>query len=136
MKQEYIKMADIKTQEPQVTEEQQTELQKFNDAVIKKMEESRNPETGRIEIVGVDLSSPDIAVTQLNFSDTPGLVIVKLTPDPEGKMELTERIDQIGLILTFSDIASVQKVIQWCSLIYDRLYVDGLSKNTSLKDLV
>ena len=47
-------MADIKTQEPQVTEEQQTELQKFNDAVIKKMEESRNPETGRIEIVGVD----------------------------------------------------------------------------------
>ena len=114
---------------------QKTALQKFNDAVIAKMEENRDPETGRISVVGVDMSSPDVAITQLNFSDVPGLVLVKLEPEPEGKKSIDERVSEIGMIMTFSDTKSIQKLIQWGSLIYDRLYVDGLN-NSPIDELV
>jgi len=114
---------------------QKTALQRFNDAVIAKMEEGRDPNTGKIAVVGVDMSSPDVAVTQLNFSDVPGLVLVKLESDPTGKKPIEERVKDIGMIMTFSDTKSIQKLLQWCSLIYDRLYVDGLN-NSPIEELV
>ena len=114
---------------------QKTALQRFNDAVIAKMEEGRDPNTGKIAVVGVDMSSPDVAVTQLNFSDVPGLALVKLETDPTGKKPIEERVKDIGMIMTFSDTRSIQKLLQWCSLIYDRLYVDGLN-NSPIEELV
>ena len=125
--------------EAEITQEtstvQKTALQRFNDAVIAKMEEGRDPNTGKIAVVGVDMSSPDVAVTQLNFSDVPGLVLVKLETDPTGKKPIEERVKDIGMIMTFSDTKSIQKLLQWCSLIYDRLYVDGLN-NSPIEELV
>lgn len=112
----------------------QSDLQKFNEAVIKKMEEDKDANTGKVKVIGINMSNPTVAVTRLNFNDgIPGLAIVKLTDDV--KKPLYERVDSVALILTFSDSKSVQKIMQWLTLIYDQLYV-GDMESLPLTDIV
>lgn len=111
------------------------DLQKFNDAVIKALEASKDEKTGKVPVFGVNFPNKNMAITHLSFSDKPGLAFVELEEDLTGKVPLYDRVKAIIMIMTFEDTKSVQKMMQWLAVIHDFLFVDGKAE-TPLEDLV
>lgn len=104
-----------------------SDLTLFNEKVIAKISESIDEEDGRVKLLGIDLSNPNNAITYINLGDVPALVIVKLDEDETGKVPLYDRVSDVIMTLTFNDIKSVEKLINWCTVIHNNLQAKSLN---------